>query len=251
MGKARDLTGQRFGRLTAIKRVENYIYPNGYQEVQWLCKCDCGNKIVVRGKALTKKKKTQSCGCLQREVVRKFNEYDLTEEYGKGFLINGEEFLFDLEYYDLIKDYYWHKNNRGYITSNTRGKAIKLYRLILDCYDSKITIDHINHNKLDNRKCNLRFVSRSQNGMNSKLHKNNTSGVSGVHWDKNIQKWVARITVNYERINLGSFDKFEDAEKRRLEAEEQYYGEYSYKNSINNGGNYYGEESNQEERLAV
>lgn len=236
MSKARDLTDLKFGRLTVVKRVEDYVYPNGYREVQWLCNCDCGNEVVVRGKALTKKNTTQSCGCLQRESVKKFNEYDLTDEYGRGYLISGEEFLFDLEYYDLIKDFYWHKNSRGYITSNTKGKAIKLHRLILDCFDSKITIDHINHNKLDNRKCNLRFVSRSQNGMNSQLHKNNTSGVSGVTWNKKIQKWVARITLDYERIYLGAFDSFEKAKAQRLAAEEKYYGEYSYNNSIKIGG---------------
>ena len=237
MSKARDLTGQRFGRLIAIKRVEDYVYSSGYKEVQWLCKCDCGNEIIVRSKNLTKKKSTQSCGCLQIDNVRKYNLYDLSGDYGIGYLSNGEKFLFDLEYYDLIKDYYWHKNNRGYITSNTKGKFIKLYRLILNCFDSRKTIDHINHNKLDNRKCNLRFVNRSQNGMNSKLHKNNTSGVSGVHYNKERQKWIVRIVINGERVVLGEYCDFESAKEKRLEAENIYYGEYSYNNSMNIGGN--------------
>ena len=237
LSKFKDLTGMKFGRLTVVQRVEDHIMPSGEKRSRWLCECDCGNKVTVIGKSLTKKNGTESCGCLQIDNTRKFNKYDITGEYGKGYLINGEEFLFDLVYHDLIKNYYWHKNNRGYIVSNTRGKAIKLHRLMLNCYNSKITIDHINHNKLDNRRCNLRFVSRSQNGMNSKIHSNNTSGVSGVNWDKKLNKWIVRITVDYKRIYLGSFDSFEKAKERRLNAEEKYYGEYSYKNSINNGGN--------------
>lgn len=62
MKKAHDLTGQRFGRLVVIKRVEN----NKRQEVQWLCQCDCGNTKVVCAAHL-KKGNTFSCGCLKRE----------------------------------------------------------------------------------------------------------------------------------------------------------------------------------------
>ena len=43
MGKAIDLTGQKFGRLTVLKRAENYISPNGEKRAQWLCKCECGS----------------------------------------------------------------------------------------------------------------------------------------------------------------------------------------------------------------
>lgn len=49
MGKFKDLTGQRFGKLTVVKRVENKIVSNSNQYAQWLCKCDCGNEIVATG----------------------------------------------------------------------------------------------------------------------------------------------------------------------------------------------------------
>ena len=44
----KDLTGQRFGRLVAVHRAEDYIKPDGKKEVQWLCHCHCANKLVVR-----------------------------------------------------------------------------------------------------------------------------------------------------------------------------------------------------------
>lgn len=67
IGKFEDLTGQKFGKLTVIKRVENHVQPSGKQYVQWLCKCDCGNETVVRGANL-KRGYTQSCGCLIKET---------------------------------------------------------------------------------------------------------------------------------------------------------------------------------------
>ena len=66
MGKAIDLTGQKFGRLTVLKRAENYISPNGGKRAQWLCKCECGKEVVVLGKNL-RKGLTRSCGCFQKE----------------------------------------------------------------------------------------------------------------------------------------------------------------------------------------
>lgn len=55
-----DLTGQKFGRLTVLKRVEN----KG-TSIYWLCKCDCGNEKIIRGDSL-KQGLTNSCGCLQK-----------------------------------------------------------------------------------------------------------------------------------------------------------------------------------------
>lgn len=67
MGKFKDLTGQRFGRLTVIKRGENYITPHsGKPRARWICQCDCGNESLVLGEALTRHL-VVSCGCFQKE----------------------------------------------------------------------------------------------------------------------------------------------------------------------------------------
>ena len=79
MGKFIDLTEQKFGKLTVIKRVENYRSENGSVATQWLCKCDCGNEIIVASKNL-RKGNTQSCGCFRK--MR--NIKDLTgKKFGK------------------------------------------------------------------------------------------------------------------------------------------------------------------------
>jgi hypothetical protein len=104
-----DLTGMTFGRLTVIKLKSEDKEGNSL----WICECCCvsGKEVIAVGRNL-KKGHTQSCGCLQKEAIKrtglnnkKYNEYDLSNEYGIGITSNGYEFYFDLEDYELIKNY--------------------------------------------------------------------------------------------------------------------------------------------------
>lgn len=99
---------------------------------------------------------------------------------------------------------------------------IELHRFIMNAPKGKY-VDHINHNTLDNRKCNLRVCSNSDNVRNGKPRVNNTTGYNGVHYRKDRNRYVATIKVNYKSINLGSFIKLEDAVKARKDAEEKYF----------------------------
>lgn len=85
-------------------------------------------------------------------------------------------------------------------------------------------VDHINHHKYDNRKFNLRNTTRSQNARNRTA--------LGICRHKKTGRYEAYITVDYKRIYLGIYDNLEDAIAARKEAEEKYFGEYSYNNSI-------------------
>lgn len=239
-----DLTGIRFGRLVAVKRAEDYISSNGKHQSQWLCKCDCGNDDVVVAANSLRRGLTKSCGCFAKEtttkVKKKYNTYDISGEYGIGYTSKGEEFWFDLEDYDLIKDYSWHIDKGGYVCtsgySNGKNNHKKLHRLVMNCIDVDCDIDH-KHGKetrYDNRKSNLRIATRSQNNMNKGIRSDNTSGVTGVIWYKNKNKWRAEIFVDNNCISLGYYKKLEDAVKARKDAEEKYFGEFSYDNSMNN-----------------
>lgn len=245
MSKLKDLTNQKFDRLLVIKRIEDYISTNnsGNRYVQWLCKCDCGNEVAVLGTSL-RSGKTKSCGCLSRELVsqrsKKYNKYDLLNEYGIGYTSNtNNPFYFDLEDYCKIKDYCWYEDNRGYILTNLYGNETSykdvtlLHRLIMDCeHGDGLYVDHINHNKSDCRKYNLRIVTNQQNSMNASKRSDNTSGVTGVRFYEERNKWNAQIMFNYKAINLGYFDTFEEAVDARKQAEEKYFGEFSYDNSM-------------------
>jgi len=71
-------------------------------------------------------------------------------------------------------------------------------------------------------KYNLRFITQRQNCCNTKLSKNNTSGYKGIHWNTEINKWVARITNFRKSIHIGSFSNITDAIKARKNAEIKY-----------------------------
>lgn len=163
---------------------------------------------------------------------KKYNIYDLTGTYGIGYTLKNEEFYFDLEDYEKIKEDCWHIDVNGYVVN---GKRKRLHRIIMDLNDSSIPIDHINHKKYDNRKSNLRTVNKSQNAMNQSMSSANTSGVTGVGWHKAKGKWRAYIKVNYKQRDLGYYDSFEDAKQARLQAENERFGEYSYRNSMKVG----------------
>ena len=72
MSKFQDLTGQRFGRLVVIERAEDYVRPNGHPQVQWRCKCDCGNEKITVAYSLTHGLCT-SCGCARTERIVNMN----------------------------------------------------------------------------------------------------------------------------------------------------------------------------------
>lgn len=228
-------------RLTVIKQVDDYINPNGTRSAQWLCECNCkeNNKIVVRGTML-RSGKVLSCGCLQKEKASSVNsrtnpiDFD-SEEYAIGYTLKGEPFWFDKEDYDKIKDYYWRYDRHGYVITTDRKthRSLFLHNLIMGPIPDGMEVDHKKHppypmHKIDNRKENLEFKTRSQNMMNQSLSSANTSGTTGVSWHKRDKVWRAYIQVNGQHIHLGYFPNKEDAIKARKEAEQKYFGQYSY-----------------------
>ena len=226
----KDITDQRFGRLVAIKKVKTppHIRNKG-QKACWLCRCDCGIEKCIVATNL-QNGSILSCGCLNKEIVsnlfKKYNDYDLSGEYGIGYTSKGEEFYFDLEDYDKIKNTHWSLNLHGYVSGHINRVNTELHTTIID-RASGMNIDHINRNRLDNRKSNLRVCTISENRRNSSLSRKNTSGISGVSWFKKTSQWRARITVDKKEIHLGCFSNKDDAIKARLLAEKKYFKEFS------------------------
>jgi len=116
--------------------------------------------------------------------------------------------------------------------NETGRKTKKIHQLLaehfLKDWNPNKLVDHINGIKDDNRLRNLRMVTHSQNSMNRKTHKNNTSGYKGVYWDKQNKKWRVQINIDkYKKKTLGRFKNKEEAIKIRKDAELKHYGEYS------------------------
>lgn len=97
--------------------------------------------------------------------------------------------------------------------------------------------DHINGNRTDNRRVNLRPCTRSQNNVNLRSSRGtNTSGKAGVGRRKDTGKWRAYIRVNGKDITLGSFDHKDDAVRAREEAEQKHYGDFAPSSVIGRTG---------------
>ena len=228
----------QYNRLKIIKY--DHYKKIGYTFKDYVvCDCSCGKKNIVKEYQGILSGTIKSCGCLNNETRiivgknnKRYNTYDLTGEYGIGYTSKGEEFWFDLEDYDKIKDYCWHVNQYcGYLEGQSYGITYKFHREImgLSKEDKSVFVDHINHNKLDNRKENLRLCSNSENCKNRNIAKNNKSGVTGVTWSKQMNKWKANIGVDNKLIHLGFFSDKEKAIEARKEAELLYYKEFRNK----------------------
>lgn len=100
---------------------------------------------------------------------------------------------------------------RTYTASLKKRIFVRMHREILGITDPKIQIDHKNKDTLDNRRGNLRIATASQNGANRRKRENCSSQYFGVYWDKGIKRWVARLTLNKEKIFGGCFIIEKDA----------------------------------------
>lgn len=163
---------------------------------------------------------------LGRKRTTKLTRYS---DHASIITANGSEILIDLEDIEPAMRYSWCISKTGYAVANIQNKVTKMHRYLLSKADiniSNMVVDHINANKLDNRRVNLRTCSQSFNGKNLPMKKNNNSGHTGVNKKRN-GRYRARIMVNYKEICLGCFDNIDDAICARKEAEIRYYGMYA------------------------
>lgn len=118
----------------------------------------------------------------------------------------------------------------GYLHINLCNKQFRIHRLVALTFipniNNKEYIDHIDGNKKNNHISNLRWASCQENNRNQKLSKCNTSGIKGVSWSKEKQKWRAYISIDNKSKHIGYFDSIDDAFKKRQEISKQLFGEF-------------------------
>ena len=181
-----DLTGNKYGMLTVLGRGEDYKSPNGkFHNIRWICECECGNKKLY-GSYQLKHGEVKSCGCYR--ATRKFNDY--TVENSVAYLkYKDKVILIDAEDLPKIRGESWMVSGNGYAYGNSSKRT--MHSVIMGKKDGLI-IDHINRNKLDNRKTNLRFTTLSVNGFNS----TRSPGVTG-------EKYITK-NGKYYMVQLGN-----------------------------------------------
>lgn len=202
-----DLTGQTFGRLTALE-----YKGNG----KWLCQCQCGNTIEALIGNL-KSGHTQSCGCLKNKA---------SSHIGEKF---GSLTVKEVKYFKTSDD------GKGYtkcrcICDCGRTKTLRLDSLLAGhtttCGQCKV--EEYKEKRVKALK-NKEFLQGTQVGkikFDKKPIKTNKSGVTGVNWDKTRGKWMAGIRFQGKKYNLGRFENIADAISARKEAEKAIFGSF-------------------------
>lgn len=154
-----------------------------------------------------------------------------------NIIVNKKEIIIDDEDYDKFSKYHWTSDSSNYVVKpiskwngekNIMIKKIYLHRYILNFPEGKV-IDHINGNRLDNRKCNLRICDQINNSRNQSRHKNAIrypKGVARMSGNR-IKPFTAQITVNHKNIHLGYFYTPEQAHVAYCEAANKYHGEFA------------------------
>lgn len=125
------------------------------------------------------------------------------------------------ELYKAITGIRW-RVTKGYLQGRIDKKNVFLHYLILP-RENGLQCDHVNRLKNDNRRCNLRNITRSENMFNKGMTKANTSGYVGVSWNSKNKKWMASLRVDKKSKCLGYFNDPKEAYEAYLNAAEIYY----------------------------
>jgi hypothetical protein len=209
--------GMKSGKLTIIS-VCNII--NGHKTVK--CLCDCGNKTFIRFSDFNKNKSCGKCS---------YNKFIVSDDgtYVTGIDFNNKEFLFSIEDFEIIKYHTWSISKRNYVRAKINNEDVMMHRWIMQPKNN-LSVDHINHNNKDNRRENLRICSIAENSQNRNLAKNNTSGKTGVYYNKINKNWYVFINAFNKRNYIGTFKTIEQAISAREKAEEKFFGKFKNSN---------------------
>ena len=217
-----DLTGQKFGKLTVL-----YPVASKSQRARWHCVCECGNEKDVLQQNLFSGH-VRSCGCILSESsTERMKHYN--NSLGRETHDETKTRLYRI--WISIKT----RCSRGKDYPNYGGRGITICEewahsftafrnwSMNNGYSDSLTIDRIDVN---GNYCpeNCRWVDMSVQEFNKRISSRNTSGVTGVSFNKNAHKWVAYICKNLQFHYLGSFNNINDAIAKRKEAETKYFG---------------------------
>ena len=215
---------------------ENVLYKNNKTQVSIYC--DIHGEFSIRPDThLYLKQGCYECGQLssittRREIFnsRKIDISNIEPIENCSFIPVGKEHyaIVDNKYYDELIKTNWTYSN-GYANSSLYGG---MHRFIMGLKSfENLEVDHINHNKLDNRVCNLRICTRNENEYNKKPF-GNSSVFKGVHRNKRSRMYYAKITKDGISYNLGTYENEKEAALAYNNKAIELFGEFAYLNNI-------------------
>lgn len=144
---------------------------------------------------------------------------------------HGKQVKLSPEDVDLVSRFGWGIDTSGYARSYDGTKKVSMHRLIMgDSPSEELMVDHINNDRLDNRRENLRWVTKQQNLWNSRARKGTKSGYKGVSPTTSGKRWSSAIKVHGISYSLGNYDVEEEAAAAYDKAARYYFKEYAHTN---------------------
>ena len=132
--------------------------------------------------------------------------------------------------FDLVSQYNWQAQSNGTVQTRIEDRHVQIHRLVLNAPEN-MEVDHINGNRLDNRRENLRLCTSAQNKCNRGPRKDNKSGYKGVSWHGQRQKWTVRIKTPYGKyLSLGLYTDKKEAALAYNKAAVEHHGEFAFIN---------------------
>lgn len=217
--------GYRSRMLTVIREVDAFPRDSLRRvEIQ----CDCGRRKIMAWRD-AKYGRIQSCGCI---IMGERGTVEPPPVPNARWLptTKGLWTLVDEDVYPTVRNHPWCISGvrTSYASARVGNRHVKLHHLVVGHPSVGLQVDHINGNKLDNRRCNLRLATNSQNCQNK------PPGM-GREW-KGIRKskcgWMARIRTPDGRICLGTFKTEVEAARAYNEAAKRLHGEFAWLNPI-------------------
>ena len=187
----------------------------------------CQNKVCAKGLCNKHYKQNKKFGYIPKRSMTDLNEIIEYDTYAEIILYNRQceeigRALIDLDDINKCKNIKWHIS-KNYVCNTQVGS---LHRFITNCTDDMV-VDHINHNKLDNRKSNLRICTIYQNSMNLKTESYNKCNFRGISIEENrSKKYRVRLQVNHKTISK-YFYTMTDAIRYKIAIDIFYHKEYS------------------------
>ncbi len=136
--------------------------------------------------------------------------------------------------FKYLNQFNWHVDRDNAASSyfgSKRNKSMLMSRFIMNAPEN-LEVDHIDGNRLNNQRNNLRLATSAQNKMNRGPRRDNKSGYKGVSWHKQQEKWTARIMADDKYQSLGLFNSILDAAKAYNQAATKYHGKFAWLNVV-------------------